>query len=59
LKQHAEARCVRVAQIKILTRYVSSRRDPRLLVVYSETHLQPKVQRFLEDLEARPASVWD
>jgi hypothetical protein len=47
------------AGTKILTRYISLRRDRRLLVVYSETHLQPSVQRFLQDLQARPTSVWD
>jgi hypothetical protein len=47
-----------LAGTKILTRYVTSRQDRRLLVVYSETHLQPRVQRFLQQLEANPEQVW-
>ena len=48
-----------LAGTKILTRYITSRQERRLLVVYSETHLQPRVQRFLRQVEARPAQVWE
>jgi hypothetical protein len=47
-----------LAGTKILTRYVTLRQEQRVLVVYSETHLQPKVRQFLEGLEARAANVW-
>jgi len=48
-----------LADTKILTRYVTSRQERRVLVVYSETHLQPAVQRFLRELEAQPDQLWE
>ena len=41
-----------MAETKILTRFVALRRESEILLVYSETHLQPAVRKFLNGLTA-------
>lgn len=48
-----------LAATKVLTRYVTLRKDRRILLVYSETHLQPGVKRFMDGLDEGSERVWE
>lgn len=47
-----------LAETKILTRFVALRREAQILFVYSESFMQPAVEKFVDGLPASVDALW-